>query len=78
MNPFEKITNLEIYPDAFDGTYHVNFVETVPVRNGYSFERRKFVVERGKLEKIVEEIIHIVKTSDSSSIGRASGFQPEC
>jgi hypothetical protein len=56
-----EFTNIEIHPDAFDDKYHISVTETVPVRNGYGFERKKFVVDKKKIEKKLEELINIIK-----------------
>jgi hypothetical protein len=56
-----EFTSVEIHPDAFDDKYHINIIETVPVYGGYSFERKRFVVEKKKIEKTIQELIYIVK-----------------
>jgi hypothetical protein len=61
MSAFEKYPSLEIHPDAFDNKYHVSLTETVPVRNGYTFEKKKFIVDKEKIEKKLEELINIIK-----------------
>lgn len=59
--PTMEFTNIEIHPDAFDNKYHVSLTETVPVRNGYGFEKKKFIVDKEKIEKKLEELINIIK-----------------
>lgn len=59
MTPFEKYTNLEVHTDGLENFYHVSYIETLPTRNGYEFNRVKLKVEKDKLEKIIKEIITI-------------------
>ena len=76
---FDRYPDIEVHLDATDSdTCHINLTEVVKEQGRYRFERRRLVVKKNKLEKIVSELINIGIECDSSSTGRASGFQPEC
>lgn len=75
---FDRYPSVEIHLDGTNSDVCcINLTEVVKEQGRYRFERRRAVVQKDKLEKIVEQLINI-SVCDSSSIGRASGFQPEC
>ena len=77
--PMDRYPSIDVHLDGLDNNfYRVIFTEIVSEQGRYSFKQHKHLVPKDKLEKIVEEIINISLECDSSSIGRASGFQPEC